>query len=476
MIVLSLNIRGIGGTLKTASFRRLLARTKPDLILLQETLSTDYLARDFIHRFRPSWFSAAVSSIGTSGGLLVAWDPSLYTLTPVLSCGGLLLRGICLATTVEFALLNIYGPCSGKSSFWSQLEDSGLLSLNNLIIGGDLNLFFEIEESWGDVHLPEPSGLRFKEIFSNHSLLDIRPTILSPTWRNGRSGPNAIARRLDRFFVSASLLTSFGQASSWVVFPYISDHAPVILQLNLTVLPSPYPFKFNHSWLSRDDYVELVRETWTDPLLNSDLNPQTRLVRKLKALKHKTKHWFHLKQLEEQGRMHTLESEISNLTHRFNNTPMRVEDSDCLKRLEADRDALLRTEEFAWRLRSRATWLKCGDSNTKYFHRVASHNRHKKLIWSIEKGGSEIRGQVDIKKEAVSHFSQQFKATGALNLQDKGTTAGLYSRLVSGDEAEVLYNPVTIAEIKDILFISILSEAQARTAGLQNSSASFLIW
>jgi hypothetical protein len=115
MIVLSLNIRGIGGTLKTASLRRLLARTKPDLILLQETLSADHKARDFIHQFRPSWFSAAVSSIGTSGGLLVAWDPSLFTLKPALSCGGLLLRGFCLATTLEFALLNIYGPCSGKS-------------------------------------------------------------------------------------------------------------------------------------------------------------------------------------------------------------------------------------------------------------------------------------------------------------------------------------------------------------------------
>jgi hypothetical protein len=232
------------------------------------------------------------------------------------------------------------GPVLENRSFWSQLEDSGLLSLTNLIIGGDLNLFFEIDESWGDVHLPEPSGVRFKEIFSNNNLLDIRPTVLSPTWRNGRSGPNAIARRLDRFFVTADLLTSIGQASSWVEFPYISDHAPVLLQLNLSELPIPSPFKFNHSWLSRADYVELVKETWTDPLLNSDINPQTRLVWKLKVLKHKTKHWFHLKQIEDQGRMLTLEAEISKLTHRYNNTSWTVEESDMLKRLEVNRDSI----------------------------------------------------------------------------------------------------------------------------------------
>jgi hypothetical protein len=123
MIVLSLNIRGIGGPLKSASFRRLLARTKPDIILLQETLSADHKARDFIYKFRPTWFSAAVSSIGSSGGLLASWDPSLYSLKPALSCGGLLLRGSCLATNLDFALLNLYGPCTAKWSFWSQLEE-----------------------------------------------------------------------------------------------------------------------------------------------------------------------------------------------------------------------------------------------------------------------------------------------------------------------------------------------------------------
>jgi exonuclease III len=114
MIVLSLNIRGVGGTLKMASFRRLLTRTKPEIIFLQETLSTDSKARDFVHHLRPSWYTVAVSSIGTFGGLLVAWDPSLFELKPSLSCGGLLLRGHCLDTNLELALLNIYGPCSEK--------------------------------------------------------------------------------------------------------------------------------------------------------------------------------------------------------------------------------------------------------------------------------------------------------------------------------------------------------------------------
>jgi exonuclease III len=115
MIVLSLNIRGIGGTLKAASFRRLLERSKPDVIFLQETLSADHSSRDFVYRFRPSWFTVAVSSCGNSGGLLVAWDPRIfdlktfpiewwYSFTRLLSC-----------YFTEMAFLNIYGPCSDRS-------------------------------------------------------------------------------------------------------------------------------------------------------------------------------------------------------------------------------------------------------------------------------------------------------------------------------------------------------------------------
>jgi exonuclease III len=47
MIFLSLNIRGVGGHLKAASFRRLLSHISPDIIFLQETLVDSKKARFF---------------------------------------------------------------------------------------------------------------------------------------------------------------------------------------------------------------------------------------------------------------------------------------------------------------------------------------------------------------------------------------------------------------------------------------------
>jgi hypothetical protein len=39
-----------------------------------------------------------------------------------------------------------------------------------------------------------------------HKLDDIEPLKMTPTWRNGRSGEDVVAKRLDRFLVSEDLL------------------------------------------------------------------------------------------------------------------------------------------------------------------------------------------------------------------------------------------------------------------------------
>jgi hypothetical protein len=120
MILLSLNIRGVGGTLKSASLRRLLRRTRPDIIFLQETMVEEHKARALMLTLRPTWLTCAVSAVGTSGGLLVSWDPNIFDIVPYLCCGGILLTGMCLelnqpVTCLMYMALARRGKRSGKS-------------------------------------------------------------------------------------------------------------------------------------------------------------------------------------------------------------------------------------------------------------------------------------------------------------------------------------------------------------------------
>jgi hypothetical protein len=150
MILLSLNIRGVGVTLKSTSFQRIISRTSPDIIFLQETLVDGNKAINFLNTFRPSWLTCVVSLVGNSGGLLVTWDPSKFELVHYLCCGGIFLTGTCLWNKQSISLLNVYGPCSNRKLFWDKVATRVLLAHKNLIASGDFNLTLNAREVWGD--------------------------------------------------------------------------------------------------------------------------------------------------------------------------------------------------------------------------------------------------------------------------------------------------------------------------------------
>jgi endonuclease/exonuclease/phosphatase family metal-dependent hydrolase len=77
----------------------------------------------------------------------------------------------------------------------------------------------------------------------------INSTEVVPTRRNGRTRVEEIAKRLDKSYVSEDLILSSVRYTSWVDYPYISDHAPVLLQLGNSILIVAHPFKLNLAWL-----------------------------------------------------------------------------------------------------------------------------------------------------------------------------------------------------------------------------------
>jgi len=78
--------------------------------------------------------------------------------------------------------------------------------------------------------------------------------------------------------------------------------------------------------------------------------------------------------------------------------------------MELERNNILKGIEEQWRLHSREICMASEDSNTKFFHKCATHNRAWKHIWEIlNTTGVKITDQGAIKEATVHHFKNFYK-------------------------------------------------------------------
>ena len=146
MKILSLNVRGLEGKTKHLCLRKLFLSLGPDMILLQETMCSTYPALHAFSKLLPSWEFCDSDASGLSGGLLTAWNPMHVKFWAFETCVGILVHAAFWGLPIPLAILNVYGPYRDRELFWDKAHNGGILSIPNLILGGDLNLVFNSSE------------------------------------------------------------------------------------------------------------------------------------------------------------------------------------------------------------------------------------------------------------------------------------------------------------------------------------------
>ena len=148
MRILSLNVRGLGGLAKQKSIRHLFSSLLPDVVLLQETMTSTFPALLAFSKLCPGWEFCAISSFGLLGGILSGWNLKLIKCKSFHTVAGILLKALIRGSTFPLSILNCYGPYLHREAFWNSVARGGLLSLPNLILAGDLNLTLNVSEIW----------------------------------------------------------------------------------------------------------------------------------------------------------------------------------------------------------------------------------------------------------------------------------------------------------------------------------------
>lgn len=96
-----------------------------------------------------------------------------------------------------------------------------------------------------------------------------------------------------------------------------------------------------------------------------------------------------------------------------------INNRDAILNTKRELDELLYREEMMWLQRSRVSWLKEGDRNTKYFHRKARWQTRKNYIKKLKReDGTWCSNQLEMRGMAVNHFSNLFLKDGRVNPQE----------------------------------------------------------
>ena len=251
--------------------------------------------------------------------------------------------------------------------------------------------------------------------------------------------------------LSSSLIDHLPQHRVWAYPAAISDHYPVILEWRESTTHCVFPFKFNHSWLAFDDFINMIKNEWSLLSKDSTVSMDT-LSLKLRLLKAKIKAWTFHKSLEIKDKSIVIEKEIHILLTSSHSSILSSESLSSLKALQQDLKKLKDHEILSAKLKSRMIWASLGDSNTKFFHSVASARKNHNTIWGLEnEEGTVVESDQELKDMGVRHFKIIFSDDNQTTIFAQLNVIKLYPSYFSPEERSNFNSKVTLLEIERAL-------------------------
>lgn len=357
--------------MKEEALKDIIKTSKSDILLLQETKMEE---QDFLKTTKALWkISRGITenTRGASGDIGTFWNTMKFDLVNFEARTHWIYTNLLHRETTQLiSLFNLYVPVllEEKIICWDSLKDYlQLKDLDNIIIGGDLNVTLALIEKKGGSIVRDPAREWVEDIMFDWELEDIKPTKGKYTWSNKRVGPWHIAARLDRFLVQSSFLLLGLTPSYSILLHSVSDHKPILLEISLDKNLGPIPFRFNPAWIHDEGYQKLVTKISNDTVRGSTFFVWEE---KLRGLRTTLKSWVKTRsnpiairqEAQKQLGNHQLEMENQEITQEI----LHQEDQ-----LQRNWYKACREEENYWRQKLRSLWLEAGDKNTSYFHKQA---------------------------------------------------------------------------------------------------------
>jgi len=445
MNIISYNIRGLGRGVKWSSIRRLVTKYQVDLLCIQET-KREQIDRGVCQALWGdtdlNWETQPASNI--AGGLLCIWNDKVFKVERRVNGRGLiLLEGVWHQDMQKMFIVNVYAPCDidGKRALWDSIRQ--LKNPQNEGLWCVLGDFNSIRHPSERVSLSQRKGdlnsiTEFNEWISDLAVEEVSCLGRKHTWIR----PNGTAKsKPDRFFVSDEWVSKWPDNTQFILDRDFSDHCIILLR-SKTIDWGPKPFRVLDCWLKNKQFQNMVKETWanTHPGGWGGFS----LKEKLKILKQKIKLWNkdHFGDISE--KIKQIQLELNHLEVSSNISLLSPDTAAARKKLQEDLWTAAQAHESLLRQKARTKWIKEGDCNSKYFHRLINYNRRVNAVKGVQIGGSWVEEPTRVKEEVRNLFQNRFNEPD----YDRPEINGAYFRSIGHQQNEILVGRFHEEEIK----------------------------
>jgi exonuclease III len=405
--LLSWNVKGLNNPQKREVVKNLLRDWRCDIVCLQET-KLDALD---LHTMRSLWGSqyvdwVALDATNTAGGIVLMWDTRVVEKIDAeigqfsVSCYW---HG--LVDDFDWVCSGVYGPQSeeNRQFCWEELSSVRQRWAAPWCVVGDFNAIRMPSERLGCNRF-NSSMHSFSDWIDTQNLIDLPLVGGCYTWSSGTTPPSM--SRIDRILVSLDWEDHFSDVLLKLLARPISDHHPLLVVAG-EMAWGKRSFKFENMWLKEEGFVDKVHNWWSSYEFNG--TPSFVLACKLKALKEDLKKWNKESFGDIHHRKNKCMRDILELDVKEGQEGLSSNDHHLREELKGEVTKLAHLAETTWRQKSRATWLKEGDNNTRFFHHVANSNRRRNYVGSLEVDGSRFEDKEDIKVQVEQFYQSLYQ-------------------------------------------------------------------
>ncbi|GAV69221.1 hypothetical protein CFOL_v3_12722 [Cephalotus follicularis] len=230
----------------------------------------------------------------------------------------------------------------------------------------------------------------FNNANTKPELEDLKGTGFHFTWNNMRMGTEAVLKKLDRALGNWQWFRSMGDSFAQFHPPGILDHSPVSIHLRHRQPYKGRPFKILNFWTDSEKFLHIVKQEWDKEYTCS---PLIVIHKKLKSLKGSLRYLS--------TRPDSIAKELRLKLHSVQQVMVSgdMDQSVVVREMQLWQEVgrAARLEEAFFKQKSRIQWLKEGDSNLAYFHKMVKVRQSKNHIVRIRnEAGVWVESEGDI--------------------------------------------------------------------------------